>query len=138
MQLYSQEIKQKKKDLQNQPQTIRKWQSDQFRCSVMSNSLQPQESQQARPPCPSPTPGVHSDSYPSCTDVAALFFLLFSLIYLSVLYWSLPMGIVLKYSVYQSIYIYTNILFILSVFYHWNKFIIINFCLVCYQISFKN
>ena len=33
--------------------------------SVISNSLQPHESQQARPPCPSPTPGVHSDSCPS-------------------------------------------------------------------------
>ena len=30
----------------------------------MSNSLRPHESQHARPPCPSPTPGVHSDSYP--------------------------------------------------------------------------
>ena len=29
----------------------------------MSNSLQPHESQHARPPCPSPTPGVHSDSH---------------------------------------------------------------------------
>ena len=28
----------------------------------MSNSLRPHESQQARPPCPSPTPGVHSNS----------------------------------------------------------------------------
>ena len=33
--------------------------------SVMSDSLQPHESQHARPPCPSPTPGVHSDSRPS-------------------------------------------------------------------------
>ena len=31
----------------------------------MSNSLQPYELQHARPPCPSPTPGVHSDSRPS-------------------------------------------------------------------------
>ena len=31
----------------------------------MSGSLQPHESQHARPPCPSPTPGVHSDSRPS-------------------------------------------------------------------------
>ena len=31
----------------------------------MSDSLQPHESQHARPPCPSPTPGVHSDSHPS-------------------------------------------------------------------------
>ena len=27
----------------------------------MSNSLQPHESQHSRPPCPSPTPGVHSN-----------------------------------------------------------------------------
>ena len=32
--------------------------SVQFSHSVMSNSLQPHESQHARPPCPSPTPGV--------------------------------------------------------------------------------
>ena len=31
----------------------------------MSDSLQPHELQHARPPCPSPTPGVHSDSRPS-------------------------------------------------------------------------
>ena len=31
----------------------------------MSDSLRPQESQHARPPCPSPTPGAHSDSRPS-------------------------------------------------------------------------
>ena len=30
----------------------------------MSDSLQPHELQHARPPCPSPTPGVHSDSCP--------------------------------------------------------------------------
>ena len=37
----------------------------QFSCSVVSDSLQPHESQHARPPCPSPTPGVHSNSRPS-------------------------------------------------------------------------
>ena len=37
----------------------------QFSCSVMSGSLQPHESQHARPPCPSPTSGVYSDSCPS-------------------------------------------------------------------------
>ena len=31
----------------------------------MSDSLRPHESQHARPPCPSPTPRVHSDSRPS-------------------------------------------------------------------------
>ena len=30
----------------------------------MSDLLRPHESQHARPPCPSPTPGVHSDSRP--------------------------------------------------------------------------
>ena len=39
--------------------------SVQFSRSVMSDSLPPHESQHARPPSPSPTPGVHSDSRPS-------------------------------------------------------------------------
>ena len=39
--------------------------NSQFSRSVVSDSLQPHESQHARPPCPSPTPGVHSDSPPS-------------------------------------------------------------------------
>ena len=39
--------------------------SVQFSCSVVSDSLQPRESQHPRPPCPSPTPGVHSNSCPS-------------------------------------------------------------------------
>ena len=37
--------------------------SVQFSRSVMSDSLRPHESQHARPPCPSPTPEVHSDSH---------------------------------------------------------------------------
>ena len=37
----------------------------QFSRLVMSDFLQPHESQHTRPPCPSPTPGVHSDSRPS-------------------------------------------------------------------------
>ena len=39
--------------------------SFQFSCSAVSDSLRPHESQHTRPPCPSPTPGVHSDSRPS-------------------------------------------------------------------------
>ena len=39
--------------------------SVQFSRSVMSDSLPPHEPQHARPPCPSPTPGVHWDSRPS-------------------------------------------------------------------------
>ena len=42
-----------------------KFSSVQFSHSVVSDSLRPHESQHARPPCPSPTPGVHSDSPPS-------------------------------------------------------------------------
>ena len=52
--------------LRNSPTTIPLLQgSVQFSHSVVSDSLQPHESQHARPPCPSPTPGVHSDSGPS-------------------------------------------------------------------------
>ena len=40
-------------------------QSVQFSCSVVSDSLRPHEPQHARPPCPSPTPGVYSNSCPS-------------------------------------------------------------------------
>ena len=39
--------------------------SDQISRSFVSDSLRPHESLHARPPCPSPTPGVHSDSRPS-------------------------------------------------------------------------
>ena len=38
--------------------------SVQFSRSVVSDSLWPHESQHARPPCPSPPPGVHSNSCP--------------------------------------------------------------------------
>ena len=36
----------------------------QFSHSVMLDFLQPYELQHARPPCPSPTPGVYSNSCP--------------------------------------------------------------------------
>jgi len=39
--------------------------SVQFSRSVVSDSLQPHESQHARPPCPSPIPGVHPNPCPS-------------------------------------------------------------------------
>ena len=39
--------------------------SVQFSRSVVSDTLRPQEWQHARPPCPSPTPGVHWDLPPS-------------------------------------------------------------------------
>ena len=50
-----------KKNFKNFPSR----QSVQFSCSVVSNSLRPHELQHARPPCPSPTTGVHSNSCPS-------------------------------------------------------------------------
>ena len=39
--------------------------SVQFSRSVISDCLRPHESQHARLPCPTPTPGVHSNSCPS-------------------------------------------------------------------------
>ena len=42
-----------------------KFSSVHFSHSVLSDSLRPHELQHARPPCPAPTPGVHSNSRPS-------------------------------------------------------------------------
>ena len=39
--------------------TLYSFSSVQFSCSVVSDSLHPHEPQHARPPCPSPIPGVH-------------------------------------------------------------------------------
>ena len=47
------------------PQTITTLSIDNQFSSVVSNSLWPHKSQHARPPCPSPTPGVYPDSCPS-------------------------------------------------------------------------
>ena len=44
------------------PTMLHQIRSDQISRLVMSDSLRPHESQHARPPCPSPTPRVHSDS----------------------------------------------------------------------------
>ena len=55
------EISQTKKEKYRMASLI----SDQISRSVVSDSLRPHESQHARPPCPSPTPGVHSDACPS-------------------------------------------------------------------------
>ena len=56
--------KKKKKDHDIQSHSVQ-LSSVQFSHLVMSNSLQPHESQHARPPCPSPTPGVYSNPCPS-------------------------------------------------------------------------
>ena len=45
---------------------IKKEHSVQFSHSVMSESLWPHEPQHSRPPCPSPTPGVHPNPRPLC------------------------------------------------------------------------
>ena len=47
------------------PPIIRSVQSSYFSRSVVSDSLWPHELQHARLPCPSPTPGAHSNSCPS-------------------------------------------------------------------------
>ena len=50
--------------LHHETGVLDKLSSVQFSRSVVSDSLRPHESQHARPPCPSPTPGVHPDSRP--------------------------------------------------------------------------
>ena len=45
--------------------TPHQFSSVQFSCSVVSNSLQHHELQHSRPPCLSPTPGVHPNSCPA-------------------------------------------------------------------------
>ena len=60
--------KRRKRPTENKPKAIQKMvigSSVQFSHSVMSNSLQLHELQHAGPPCPSPTPGDHSNSCPS-------------------------------------------------------------------------
>ena len=49
-------------------QSMRSWElfsSVHLSRSVVSNSLRPHESEHARPPCPTPTPGIHLDCHPS-------------------------------------------------------------------------
>ena len=58
------EAKDIKKRWQEYTELHKKDLSVQFSCSVESDSLQPHELQHARPPCPSPNPGVYSNSCP--------------------------------------------------------------------------
>ena len=51
--------------IENYKTLMKEIRSDHISHSVVSDSLRPHESQHARPRCPSPTPGVHSDSRPS-------------------------------------------------------------------------
>ena len=60
---------------------LKKFSSVQFSRSVVSDSLWPHESQHARPPCPSLTPGVHPNScalswwcHPAITSSVVPFF----------------------------------------------------------------
>ena len=51
------------------------WCPVQFSRLVVSDSLRPHESQHARPPCPSPTPGVHPNScHPTISSSLVPFF----------------------------------------------------------------
>ena len=56
---------QKTKIVASSPISSVQFSSVQFSCTVVSNALRPHESQQARPPCPSPIPRVYSNSCPS-------------------------------------------------------------------------
>ena len=55
----SQQIYNPKRDSEDSKSNI-----SQFSCSLVSDSLRPNELQHARPPCPSPTPGVYPNSRP--------------------------------------------------------------------------
>ena len=55
-----------KTDLSNKHTLKTTCHSVQFSCSVLYDSLRPQGLQHARLPCPSPTPGGYSNSWPSC------------------------------------------------------------------------
>ena len=57
------QVKYVKKRKTNTPSV--QFSSVQFSRSVVYDSLRPHESQHTRPPCPSPSPGVHSNSHPS-------------------------------------------------------------------------
>ena len=52
-------------DVSNSAILVWKDQLVQFSRSVVSDSLRPHELQHARPPCPSPSHGDHSNSHPS-------------------------------------------------------------------------
>ena len=71
--LYSLQLKMEKLYIVSKNKTgswlwLRSWSTyckvSQFSCSVMSNTLWSHGLQHARPPCPSPTPGVYSNSCP--------------------------------------------------------------------------
>ena len=51
--------------MSQRPSPTVQFSSVQFSCSVVSDSLRPHELQHISPPCPSPTPGVYSNSCPS-------------------------------------------------------------------------
>ena len=74
--------------------------SVQFSHSVMSHSLPPLGLQLARPPCPSPTPGVHSNSCPSSHDMPPSVMPPNHLI--------LPCSLLLLPSIFPSIRVFSN------------------------------
>ncbi|WP_435331118.1 hypothetical protein, partial [Klebsiella pneumoniae] len=55
----------KKIKIKNIQSNIFLFTSIQFNHSIISNSLQPHKSQHTKPPYPSPTPKIHSNSHPS-------------------------------------------------------------------------
>ena len=70
---------------------IYQFSSVKFSRSVVSDSLRPHELQHDRPPCPSPSPGVHSNSSPSspwCFGSIPPFFLELSVHWSPVAYWA--------------------------------------------------
>ena len=68
----SMKIERQRKQNNNEKVSSDQIRSDQISRSVVSDCLRPHESQHARPPCPSPTPGVHWDSRPSISALLTM------------------------------------------------------------------
>ena len=83
-------------------QIIILYQSVQFSCSVMSDSLRPHGLQHARPPCPSPTPGDYSNSCPLNQPSHPLSLLLLPSIFPSIMVFSNKSALHIRWPQYWS------------------------------------
>ena len=83
-------------------QIIILYQSVQFSCSVMSDSLRPHGLQHARPPCPSPTPGDYSNSCPLNQPSHPLSLLLLPSIFPSIMVFSNKSALHIRWPKYWS------------------------------------
>ena len=84
------------------------FQSVQFSHSVVSNSLWPYEPQHTRPPCPSPTPGVHPNPCPSSRWCHPTISSCLPLLLLPSIFPSICLPLLLLPSIFPSIRVFSN------------------------------